>query len=428
MLVSIPLFEHQKMNFSDISPREIADRFFNDNVFVSNIEHFLEKNKLEKVLSFDRKHLKSSHYVGVIKYKSIQFEILPKLLSKGQDRERILKNLLYMLSYTKQLDIKDHEIANLTSCQNPFIEALIRVFAERLFDALKRFVPKKYETFEENTVAFKGKLKVAENIRYNLANKSRFFCEFNLFTEDNLLNQVFLYVATRLQLISQDSHNKKILKFIINTYSNISFRYFNAYDLKHVQLNRSQQAFKQPFNLAKMFLEHSSVDMSKHQFDNIALIWDMNILFEEFIFEFLKRNREDLGIYDVKYQKWRRLLKSKDNQHYYANTFVDMFIVKEKNQPGIVLDTKYKLKSGDHGDFDNADIFQVVTYCKLHNSNEAILLYPSTDEKLEYKHTYALNADSDIDDFQIKTAQINIQQDLRFSHNNLINIFKHILN
>ena len=431
MFVSIPLFEHKKLSFSEVSQKDISDRFLYDNDFVSNIERFLERNALEDALSFDRTHIKSSHYVGVIKYKNIQFEILPKLLGKADNRDdirkQILKNLLYMLSYTKQLDIKDNEVANITSCPNPFIETLIRVFADRLFDALKRFVPKNYEVCEENTSAFKGKLKIAENLRYNLANKARFFCEFDSFTEDTALNQLFLYVATRLQSVSQDAYNKKILKFIINVYSDISFKCFTEHDLKRIRLNRSQQVFAQPFNLAKMFLEHSSVDMSKHQFDNIALIWDMNILFEEFVFEFLKRNRESLDIYDVKYQKGRRLLKSKDNQHYYANTFVDMFVIKEKGQSGIVLDTKYKVKSANLGDFDNADIFQVVTYCKLHDSNNAVLLYPATDYTTRGDHAYTLNTDKVTDEVQIKTAQINLQQDLKSSHNNLIVAFKRII-
>lgn len=431
MFVSIPLFEHKKLSFSEVSQKDISDRFLYDNDFVSNIERFLERNALEDALSFDRTHIKSSHYVGVIKYKNIQFEILPKLLGKADNRDdirkQILKNLLYMLSYTKQLDIKDNEVANITSCPNPFIETLIRVFADRLFDALKRFVPKNYEVCEENTSAFKGKLKIAENLRYNLANKARFFCEFDSFTEDTALNQLFLYVATRLQSVSQDAYNKKILKFIINVYSDISFKCFTEHDLKRIRLKRSQQVFAQPFNLAKMFLEHSSVDMSKHQFDNIALIWDMNILFEEFVFEFLKRNRESLDIYDVKYQKGRRLLKSKDNQHYYANTFVDMFVIKEKGQSGIVLDTKYKVKSANLGDFDNADIFQVVTYCKLHDSNNAVLLYPATDYTTRGDHAYTLNTDKVTDEVQIKTAQINLQQDLKSSHDNLIVAFKRII-
>ena len=431
MFVSIPLFEHKRLSFSEISQKDISDRFLYDNDFVSNIERFLERNALEDALSFDRTHIKSSHYVGVIKYKNIQFEILPKLLGKADDRDdirkQILKNLLYMLSYTKQLDIKDNEVANITSCPNPFIETLIRVFADRLFDALKRFVPKNYEVCEENTSAFKGKLKIAENLRYNLANKARFFCEFDSFTEDTALNQLFLYVATRLQSVSQNAYNKKILKFIINVYSDISFKCFTEHDLKRIRLNRSQQVFAQPFNLAKMFLEHSSVDMSKHQFDNIALIWDMNILFEEFVFEFLKRNRESLDIYDVKYQKGHRLLKSKDNQHYYANTFVDMFVIKEKGQSGIVLDTKYKVKSANLGDFDNADIFQVVTYCKLHDSNNAVLLYPATDYTTRGDHAYTLNTDKVTDEVQIKTAQINLQQDLKSSHDNLIVAFKRII-
>ncbi len=432
MFVSIPLFEHTKLNFSEITDTVVSEKFLNDNNFVLNIEHFLERNNLDNVISFDRAHIKPTHYVGVIKYKNIQFEILPKLLGKNDSREQILKNLLYMLSYTKQLDIKDNEVANITSCPNPFIETLIRVFANRLFDALKRFIPKNYEICEENTSAFKGKLKIAENIRYNLANKAKFFCEFDSFTEDTELNQLFLYVATRLQSVSQDAHNKKILKFIINIYSDISFKHFTKHDLKRIRLNRSQQVFAQPFNLAKMFLEHSSVDMSKHQFDNIALIWDMNLLFEEFVFEFLKRNCESIGIYDVQYQKGRRLLESTDNQHYYANTFVDMFVKKEKKKPGIVIDTKYKLKSGDRGDFDNADIFQVVTYCKLHNSGKAILLYPATDETVQEKHRYKLNVDEDTKkknttekDVYVTTAQINLQQDLKTA--DLIGTFQTIL-
>ena len=95
MFMSIPLFEHKKLSFSEIPQEDISARF-NDNEFVSNIERFLEKNALEEVLSFDRTYIKPSHYVGVIKYKNIQFEILPKLL--GQDdyrednRKQILKN------------------------------------------------------------------------------------------------------------------------------------------------------------------------------------------------------------------------------------------------------------------------------------------------------------------------------------------------
>ena len=73
MFVPIPLFEHQRMGFSEISPKEIADRFFNDNEFVSNIEHFLEKNELERVLSFDRKHLKES-VVYAILYKAVGYK------------------------------------------------------------------------------------------------------------------------------------------------------------------------------------------------------------------------------------------------------------------------------------------------------------------------------------------------------------------
>ena len=47
MFVSIPLFEHKRLSFSEISQKDISDRFLYDNDFVSNIERFLERNALE---------------------------------------------------------------------------------------------------------------------------------------------------------------------------------------------------------------------------------------------------------------------------------------------------------------------------------------------------------------------------------------------
>lgn len=55
-------------------------------------ELFLEKNKLTKVFNITHTGIQAQNFVGVIKYKNYQFEILPKLLSKNQeDRETILK-------------------------------------------------------------------------------------------------------------------------------------------------------------------------------------------------------------------------------------------------------------------------------------------------------------------------------------------------
>lgn len=426
MILHIPFFEYQECKFSDLQiPKGVSNPFL-DNVFVDGLEKFLQKSGLDNVLSFSRSGIKPASHVGVIKYKNIQFEILPKLLAKNENRDQILKNLLYMLSYTKKLDIKNTKTADLSDCANPFLETLIQVFAKSLFDALKRCAPKGYVVHSENIKFLKGKLNLPDHIKHNFINRSKFFCDFDEFSENNAINQLFLYVATCLYNISRSQQNKKLLKFIINYYADIDFVRFYPRDLTSIKLSRNQYGFAMPLKLAKMFVEETSVDMSKNKFENIALVWDMNVLFEEFVAELLKQHKLDLKIKDIVYQQGRRLLKSDENNKYYSNTFVDIYITMEDGQK-LVLDTKYKNNYGKYGEFSNSDIFQVTTYCRLHNAHNAVLLYPATDENMNDIHPYRLNVNKGVDDLHIKTARIDVMSDLSKSTSILVERLRNIL-
>lgn len=362
---------------------------------IDKLQAYLKCQNLDSALKVTRHGIKTKSWVGVIKYKNLHLEILPKLISADAnndgeiskaERSIILKNLIFMLSYTKNLDIKTNDNAKLSTEKNPFIEILIREFATSLFEALKRFTPKRYVREEENLNYLKGKIKFSENIRYNCTNQAKFYCEYDEFSENNFLNQLFLFVSTCLYNISNSSYNKKTLKFIINYYSDISFVRFDKFKVRKIKLTRNQELFKKAFNLAKMFVEQTSVDLSKNKFENITLVWDMNKLFEEFIFELIKRKIPECSPIA---QKTKRLLRS--TQETKRDTKVDILI----QHPQIIIDTKYK-KFTDFDDISSADIYQVTTYCLLHNYKRAILLYPQYDKKAP-----------DICDYQLNCAENN---------------------
>ena len=378
--------------------KEYAKVEINDS-YLDKLQAYLKCQKLESALKVTRHGIKTKSWVGVIKYKNLHLEILPKLISEDanndkkiseEERSIILKNLIFMLSYTKNLDIKTNDNAKLSTEKNPFIEILIREFATSLFEALKRLTPKRYVREEENLNYLKGKIKFSENIRYNCTNQAKFYCEYDEFSENNLLNQLFLFVSTCLYNISNNSYNKKTLKFIINYYSDISFVRFDKFKVRKIKLTRNQELFKKSFNLAKMFVEQTSVDLSKNKFENITLVWDMNKLFEEFIFELIKRKIPECSPIA---QKTKRLLRS--TQETKRDTKVDILI----QHPQIIIDTKYK-KFTNFDDISSADIYQVTTYCLLHNYKRAILLYPQYDKKAP-----------DICDYQLNCAENNYHID-----------------
>lgn len=357
---------------------------------LDKLQAYLKCRNLDSALKVTRHGIKTKSWVGIIKYKNLHLEILPKLISADAnndgeiseaERSIILKNLIYMLSYTKNLDIKTNDNAKLATEKNPFIEILIREFANSLFESLKRLTPKRYIREEENLNYLKGKIKFSENIRYNCTNQAKFYCEYDEFSENNLLNQLFLFVSTCLYNISNNSYNKKILKFIINYYSDIDFVRFDKFKVRKIKLTRNQELFKKPFNLAKMFIEQTSVDLSKNKFENITLVWDMNKLFEEFVFELMKRKIPEC---EAIAQKPKRLLKRENVTR--RDTRVDILV----QHPQVIIDTKYK-KFTCFDDIKNADIFQVSTYCLLHNYKRAILLYPQYDKKAPDICNYQLN-------------------------------------
>lgn len=388
---------------------------------LEKLHNYLECQKLTSALKVTHNGIETTSWVGVIKYKNTHFQILPKLICNNGDKENILKNLIFMLSYTKKLDIKTSNEARLSTAKNPFIEILIREYAKSLFECLKRLTPKKYIREEDNLNYLKGKIKFTENIRYNNSNQAKFYCEYDEFSENNILNQLFLFVSTCLYNISNDSYNKKTLKFIMNYYADVKLVRFDRFKAEKIKLSRNQELFKKPFNLAKMFVEKTSVDLSKNKFENITLIWDMNKLFEEFIFEIMKKNESEFG-WTFTAQKGKRLLAGDDNKK--RNTYVDIFA--EKGKDKIILDTKYKIFTGTD-DFSNADVFQVSTYCLLHNADKAVLIYPRWNKEVPNVPSFKLNTDEKDIKINFKTIDLcytNLKQHLEEIRDDIKEILK----
>ena len=105
--------------------------------------------------------------------------------------------------------------------------------------------------------------------------------------------------------------------------------------------------------------------------------------------------------------KGKKLLQG-DNNSKCCNTFVD--ILARKDNEKIVLDAKCK-KFKDCNSVSNGDVFQVSTYCLLHNAKKAVLIYPQwTSEKINIS-PYYLNTNPK--EYKIKFSTVNLMQDLK---------------
>lgn len=361
------------------------------------LKEFLDSKKLSKALDFKLSGIKTGSYVGVIKYSDFQLNIIPKII--GDTNSVCLENLAFMLSYTRQLTIHTTGAAQLTNCQNPFLEVLIAHYADVLLKALSRQVPHRYEPREENLATIKGKILFAQNIRHNFGNLAQTYCQFDEFTSDNLLNQTLKFVSHALQKLTGVSQTRQKLLKINAVYDEVTLRPITYAETQKIILNRNQTIFKEPLELAQMFLQNSTISLHNHTFTNLAILFDMNKLFEEFVYVALKRTYPK---WNIKAQNTKLIISSINNIPNTDYTIRPDIIVNGNT----IIDTKYKIIDLPNHKPSEADIYQMLAYSKFYGVKNIILCYPT------YQKNYHLLSVLEDNDCSITLLTLDLHQKL----------------
>ncbi len=130
----------------------------------------------------------------------------------GEKEREATTNLLFLLSYTRKLDVTEPEISRLTAQRAPFSEILFWVFAHRLWDAVHGEVLRGYVTIEDRLDVLKGRWLVAAQARKPSGwRRDRFDVAYDEFTEDNLPNRLFKTTVHRLSRWSQWTDTRRHL-------------------------------------------------------------------------------------------------------------------------------------------------------------------------------------------------------------------------
>ncbi|MCX7886267.1 MAG: McrC family protein [Verrucomicrobiae bacterium] len=159
----------------------------------------------KRVFEVGWRETRATSFVGVVQLPNRALQVLPKIYRHAETKEReATANLLFLLSYTRKLDITEPEISRLTAQRAPFCEILFWVFAQRLWDAVHREVLRGYVTIEDRLEVLKGRwLVAAQAARPDGWRRDRFDVAYDEFTEDNLPNQLFKATVHRLSRWAQ---------------------------------------------------------------------------------------------------------------------------------------------------------------------------------------------------------------------------------
>ena len=177
---------------------------------ISNEElknHIINTTELHKYFTLDWKDLKTNQYCGILNFNDQDFYILPKIANRNDEKN--LNIFIYMLMYAYDVKLLNENTSlseNLKS--NNILEVFVQMFANGLLQELKKGLYKEYLTKQDNLPVLKGKYLINENLKYNFT-KNKIYCEYDEFSENNSLNQLFLYTIKYIQKFVK---NKKLLK------------------------------------------------------------------------------------------------------------------------------------------------------------------------------------------------------------------------
>lgn len=327
----------------------------------------------------------AKNYVGIITLQDgTTIEILPKIHSAIEDDQngtRTKRLLIDMLKTLRNSPYKNLQTSSVNIEKMNIFEVFIRMFVDEVFFIVKRGLKCGYETIEENTKFFKGKMKFSQQIKFNHSHKERSYVEYDAYTvnrpENRLLKATLLYLYKH----STSSRNKNDIKTLLNIFSEVEASTDYKSDFEKYVPDRNMKDYTTALLWSRVFLTGKSFTSFSGSEIALALLFPMETLFESYIAALLKKHLTPLG-YSVSAQDKSYYLF--DDPKRFAMR-PDIVIRRKSDGTIFVIDTKWKILSDSKANYgiSQADMYQMYAYQKKYSAEYILLLYPKTEKVLE---------------------------------------------
>lgn len=358
----ITIFEHQSLKLH----QEIDGVRFDEKILKAMQKFHGDKGI--PYYSLIHNGIRFCQYVGVIQIGEFTIEILPKA-DKSNDKNHWRNTLIGMLKAVGNFKIQAPSSSALKIKTNSILELYFEIFIREVEYLLYRGLVKQYRKTESNTKTLKGRLNFSKNIQKNLIHKEQFFVNHTVYDTQHQLH-VILYKT--LKLIKQINNNPNILGKL----SALLLNFPEMPDCKvseslfdRIQLNRKTESYQYALDIARLLLLNYHPDLSKGNNNVLALLFDMNLLWEQFVYCSLRKHKQ--GNSRIKAQAKKSFWKADSG---FSRTIQPDIFIQNADGYNIILDTKWKNINGANPSID--DLRQMYVYHNYFQAQKVALVYP----------------------------------------------------
>ncbi len=298
----------------------------------------------------------TSHYIGSWTVNDVQINITPRfgLLS------RLLTHALHI--YLP----KENEFKGKGNDTLWMVALMWRALLQRAVQ--HGSIPRSYVTEKKNIRNFKGRLDVSKQLKFNIADKSKFYCSYRHITFDNLINRTVLHTY---EMLSQE-------KKVANIIKDLSAHVNKLYELKINPIKELQPSMLDTITYTKMSVSYKPfISLCKLLIEQwqgkkatgkppqgLSFFIDIAELWELYLLDVLKEGLADEPSIDV--YSPNRTGGEYLTEDSYRQVRPDIIIRKDGNV-AIIIDAKWKRyerfgATDCQGGVNRNDLYQMTTY------------------------------------------------------------------
>ena len=349
-----------------------------------------QQGRYRPVLSIKNEQLYAGSYVGVIETRcGTVLEILPKVdFVDDEGDAKTRKVFLTMLRTYRGLRAAQFNKTSISDLRNfNMLDVFVRLFLTNLVRLTQRGLARQYRGVEDNLPWLRGRIQFPQHIRRNAANRARFHVAFDEFTADRPVNRLIHSTIHKLRSVTH-AGNQQLLHQLRVCVSEVPRSALPEVDWERRRIDRSMPHYDTVMAWVGLFLFNHGLATFSGQHVNLALLFPMEEVFEDFVADAFRRYQRVFDLRTQGPQKAFARIDGKDAFHMKP----DIALVRS-GQVQFVLDAKWKKEiTNDDKDpkrgVSQDDIYQLYSYGRKFGCVKVALIYPRTrtfDSPLRYE-------------------------------------------
>lgn len=368
----VQVFEHTTL---------VVDGSFTPNHFKCLVKYNERHGNKFFAVGLNRIHFRN--YVGVIQVGNLTIEVLPKAdktPESSSEKKKWQGALIEMLRQAGLIRVESMSDAKLRLKSASLLDIYFESFLAEVDDLLRHSLVRKYRDHVGNLYALKGRIVFPQHLTRNMVHRDQFFTAHICYDRNNPYNQILRAALGVLIRVSSSPHLVALARNMTILFEDVDRIEVDESTFRRLSYTRNTEGYRKVLQLARLIILSYCPDIRHGSKEVFSILFDMNVLFERFVYAQLKRA-------EAKQTELNITFKAQLSHPFWSGGGIQAFIRpdivarigKGSNSEQVVIDTKWKIP-GD-GKPSNADLQQMHTYNVQFGAKRSFLIYPRASKR-----------------------------------------------